>query len=682
MKIDFLKIKSGFNAPKGNKQGFDSYVSSIEKLVKEMIPKDLFDTEVSPPHFLSYESYFQKLGESLPLIKWSSFEEAPCSISIAILCSAEYTHGTGRFFLDTMARSLIPGKQLPITAIRSLNFRFIIYPKDRYFITEIFIDIENERDLYQIRQALPRLAEEIRLTLLATQHARKIVLAKPLTMDEKRMVLLENLSSLVKRPDDQHDPNILEETHHLLLKVAHHETPSQIPDHLLPLIEERPQAFDHNMFQGIQSLILMFGENMISKRDVGHLYRTLSYLYLFRKNISHRLKIKENEHLISIKVLRTTITPKTPVLAVLICLNFKSEQENLDQKKLIQVIQSHLPYSRLVEDSLITSKDKDRICMLYLEMVQEDGRPFAQAHVKELKKKLPKEIHSLYRFSEVHRTHDANEEEVVRNILTLSKELKTPQDPPPVIIHFASETEKIVTFTVILVCLNSKKIYFENSPHMKVLSHQSKIAGILNKRHLQHAHVLELELEKESFTDENGKFSLYEARKSILSYLKKSFGPMRDFNSGMIVKQYENLSKLKAIVLPTPLVEKFFYSIAPGYMQSLLSTETLKIHYEMLLKSLEVSFEKVPYHLFSDTTDEELLLMMSSPFDELIDQIKQETVSLLSSSTNLTTSDVSINGIRVLGLIFSVEDPSLRQEFLNQIISLIKSLDPGVASTL
>ncbi|MCB1084216.1 MAG: hypothetical protein KDK61_07880, partial [Simkania sp.] len=91
MKIDFLKIKSGFHAPKGNKQGFDSYVSSIERLVKEMIPKDLFDTEVSPPHFLSYESYFQKLGESLPLIKWSSFEEAPCSISIAILCSAEYT---------------------------------------------------------------------------------------------------------------------------------------------------------------------------------------------------------------------------------------------------------------------------------------------------------------------------------------------------------------------------------------------------------------------------------------------------------------------------------------------------------------------------------------------------------------------------------------------------------------
>lgn len=124
MKIDFLKIKSGFLPPKGNKQGFDSYISSMERLVKEMIPKDLFHSEVAPPHFLSYESYFQKLGESLPILKWSPIEDAPCSISIAILCAAEFTHGTGRFFCDTIARSLIPGKQFPITVIRSLNFRF------------------------------------------------------------------------------------------------------------------------------------------------------------------------------------------------------------------------------------------------------------------------------------------------------------------------------------------------------------------------------------------------------------------------------------------------------------------------------------------------------------------------------------------------------------------------------
>ena len=190
MKIDFLKIKSGFRHPHGKKKGFDAYISSMEHLVKEMIPENLFDSEVVPPHFLSYDSYFQKVNEVLPLVGWSSIEDTPCTISVAVLSAAEFTHGLGRFFCDTMARNLIPGKQISITVIRSLNFRFIIHPKDCYFITEIYVDIETKRDLHQVLQNLPRLAEEIRLTLLATAHARKLVLSKPLTLDEKKVSFL------------------------------------------------------------------------------------------------------------------------------------------------------------------------------------------------------------------------------------------------------------------------------------------------------------------------------------------------------------------------------------------------------------------------------------------------------------------------------------------------------------
>lgn len=220
------------------------------------------------------------------------------------------------------------------------------------------------------------------------RHARKIVLSKSLTIAEKRMIALENFLSLVKRPEEGID--------HPLHKVAHYDTPGQIPDHLLPLIEERPQAFDHNIFQGIQSLILMLGENIISKRHIHHLYHVLSYLYLFQKNISHHLTIKNSEHLISIKILRTTLQSKMPVLAVLICFNFTKEREKIDQKKLIKVIQSHLKYSRLVEDSFIYSQDKDHICTVYLEMIRKDGHAFPQSEVKKLKQQLPKKIHSLY----------------------------------------------------------------------------------------------------------------------------------------------------------------------------------------------------------------------------------------------------------------------------------------------
>ena len=683
MKIDFLKIKAGFLSPKGKKQGFDSYVSSMEQLVKEMIPKDLFKSEVEPPYFLSYESYFQKLDQSLPLLKWSSLEEAPCNLSIAVLCAAEFTHGTGRFFCDTIARNLIPGKQIAIPVIRSLNFRFIIHPAQHYFITELYLNIENERDLHQIRKILPSLAQEIRLTLLATQHARKLVLSKPLTLDEKSMILLENLSCLIKRPENKLNHSILEDTHNLLLKVTHEKKPTQIPSHLLSLIEEKPRAVDPNMFQGIQSLILMFGENMISKRDIRHLYRTLSYLYLFRKIMSHRLKTMGNDHLVSVKILRTSIQSKTPILAILICIHFRNENEVLDKQLLTQTIQSYLPCSYLVENSFITCpKDKERLSTIYLEMAREGDQSFPQSALKDLKKKLPKQIHNLIRSSPDKHLTDHNEEEIMRNILTLTKHLKSPQDPQPVIIHFSKETLDTVTFTVILVSLQSSKLEFHHKPHLQVLSHQTKIAGILQKRYLQNAHILELKLEKKPFIQKDHVFSLYEARKFILSFLKEHFGSVRDFNSGMIVKQYENLSKLKTLALPSELVEKYFYSLRPGYMQSLLSIETLHLLFEMLVKSLKISFQETSYYFTSQISKEELLIMISSMSDELIDKIKQEIASLISLSTDLTMSDVSTKNTRALGLIFSVEDPALRQKFLTQITSFIKSLDPCLISTL
>jgi hypothetical protein len=682
MKIDFLKIKSKFLPPKEHKESLDSYIASMEKLVKSLIPKALFESEISPPHFLSYQSYFQKLNQSLPIVKWTPLGTAPCSISIAILCSAEFTHGTGRFLSDTIARNLIPGKQIPITMIRSLNFSFIIQPKDRYFVTEIYVDVENERELHQATQTLPRLAEDLRLTLLAIQHARKLVLSKPLTLDEKRMLLLENLSSLVEKPKDHLDHHILEDTYHLLLRVAYAEKQDEIPDHLLPLIEKTPKSFDHNMFQTMQSLILAFGKEMISSRSLHHLYHTLSYLYLFRKVMSYRLKNRQNEHLISIKVLRTMVDPKTPVLAILICTNFLSDREELDQEQLVEVISSYLPRSHLVPRSLINFKDENQMGLMYLEMAKDPPASFSQSEVRELKRKLPKKIHQLYHSPIVQRPHDHNEEEVTRNILKLCKELNTPEDPPPVIIHFSNETNTHLIFTVILVCLQSRPIQFMQASELKVLFHQSKIAGILGNRYLQNAHILEVQIDKSSSDQKKDENELYQARKTILSYLKKHFGPVKDYNSGMIVKQYENLCALKKLVLPTPLVEKYFYSIKPGYMQSLLSVKTLKNLYDLVCQGFKASFSDSSYAFDSVETDEELLLMVSSPIDGFIDQIKREISSLFSSPANISISDVSMHGIRVLGCIFSVEDLSLRKDLSNQIQTFIKSLDPLLVSTL
>ena len=676
MKIDFLKIKPTFLPPKGNKQMLDSYVSSMERLIKEMIPTNLFQSEVTPPYFLSYQSYFQKLAQKLPLVKWSSTDEAPSTLSIAVLCAANFTQGTGRFFCDIMARYLIPGKYLLIPLIRSLRFCFIIYPKQELFITEIYINIENKRDLCCIQQNLPRLAKELRITLLATQHIRKLVLSKPLTIDEKRMLLFQNLSSLVDCSEEILDPTILEDTYNLLLKFTKQEKPSQIPDHLFEF-EEHPIAFDHDMLQKIQRFILMFGKSMIEQRETKHLYRVASYLYLFHKIIVfQRLKTNKSYPLVWVKIMQTKLNKKTPILSILICLNFAREINVIDDALLIEKLQLLLPQSQLIENSFIKNQnDKERISTLYLEFERKTQTFFSKQTIKELQKKLPKEIRQLISLSPPHSSYDHLEDEMMRTILTLSKKLKSPKDRSPVIIHFADETKEFLTFTAVIVCLNQskqKKRSFKDKPQLKILSYQIKTVGIVDHRYTKNAHIIKIRIDKYTSDqhEQDNSFSLYYARTTILNYLKSYFGSILDFNSNMIVKQYEKLSELKTKSPSLPLIEQYFYSLTPGHMQSLLSIETLKSLLDMILKNLNTKTHKDHYYLNSQITSQELLLLIFSQSDELIEKVKREILRNIPSSIPLTSSDLLIKEKRFLSLVVSTPRVLFKKDLLQKIHAL------------
>ncbi len=678
MKIDFLKIKPAFFPPKGNKQMLDAYVNPMERLIKEMIPKDLFQSELTPPYFLTYKSYFQKLTDSLPLVKWSSLDETPSTLSIAVLCSGYFTQGTGRFFCDIMARHLIPGKCLTIPLIRSLRFCFIIYPKQKFFITEIYINIENKKDLSCIQQNLPRLAKELRLTLLATQHTRKLVLSKSLTIDEKRMILFQNLSSLVDHPEEKLDPIILEDTYNLLLKFTKQEKPSQVPDHLLSL-EETPKAFDHDMLKKIQSFILMFGKSMIDQREPKHLYRILSYLYFFHKIIVvQRLKRNQSHPLIWVKTLQTKLNKKTPVLSILICLNFAREIHLIDDTLLIEKIQLLLPQSQLVENSFIKNQnDKERICVLYLEIKHKTETSFPKQTMKDFQKKLPKELHQFIYSSPPCSSYGHLEDEMMRTILTLSKKLRSLKTPPSVIIHFINETKDFLIFTAIVVSIDHSKKktqFFKDTPYMKILSYQTKTVGIVDHRYIKNAHIIRMSFDINHNTEQKKPSSLYYARKIILDYLKGYFGSILDFNSDMAVKQYEKLLHLKKVIQPVPFVEQYFYSLAPGYMQCLLSIKTLTDLFNMILKSLETKIQDNSCYLSSKITPQELLLLTFSKSDRLIEKLKQEILNKIPPSITLTLSDLFVENKRLFSLIISTEDPLFKEDLMREInhLPLIK----------
>ncbi|MGE0198375.1 MAG: hypothetical protein AB7N99_04185 [Simkaniaceae bacterium] len=657
MKIDLLKIKSSFPPPQGNKQGFDSYVASIEHLVKDIVPESIFEVQEAS-HFIPTEASFQKLHDVLPIVKISSADEAPCSLSIALLCLGDHSHGVGRYFCDRVARFLIPGKHLPITVMRSLNFKFLIQPDRRYFITELYFEAETARDLHIIQENYPKVAEEIRLTTLGVEHARKVVLTKGLSMEEKGMILLENLTSLIKRPHKELHHTIFEETHHVLLKALQEKDPHKIPDHLLPLLEEKPQEFDSTIFNEIQNYLMIFDPSFAKRRPLLHLNKLLSYLYLFRKIITHTIFTRPQERHTSFKLLKTELKRENsvvPTLAFLIGINLMDDREILEEHHVFKAIQEELPHIVLVEESLITKKQgKERVRILYLEIQNDDKSPFTADAVKCLKKKIPKKIKECIQRTPAPLPSHYSDEETMRNILTLSKELKNPNDPPQVIIQFHNQWEKDLLFSVIITRIqksDAPHLTLPNTAQIQVGKSERKVCGILNKRHLKEAYVFDIHVK--------GSAKIAEGRQKLIQYLKNTLHELNDFNGGMISKQYETLAAFKNLLadpVHDPLIENYFYSLSPSYMQSLIPPEVLKEHFSLLLNALDHDFLYDEGFIVSRTQEDYALLMVCSTDPSLIDRLKELSYTFVPNPSELLTTYLKVFDLHALGFLLSPKE--------------------------
>lgn len=662
MKIDLLKIKSSFLPPKGHKLGFDEYVASIERLVKKIVPESIFEIEEAS-HFIPTEACFQKLHEALPLLRMSESDEAPCTLSISMLCQADYSHGVGRFLADRIARDLLPGKSLPLTLLRSLSFKFLIQPNQRYFITETCIEVENTRDLKIIQDNFSKLSHELCLTTAGVEHARKIVLAKALSIEEKGMILLENLTSLIKGPQKELYQTLFDETHILLLKAIQEKTPDKIPDHLIPLIEAKPQVFDFTIFNEIQNYLMVLDASFSKTRPISHLNKLLSYIYLFRKIITHTIITQPQNRHISFKLLKTQLKEKEqtiPILSFLIGVNLLNDHEILTEQEVFRMIEQELPSVQLVKESLITQKQKkERIRTLYLEIQKENALPFSQEEVKLLKKKIPKKIKSCIHKIPAPQPSHYSEEETMRNILTLSKELKSPHSSAQMIIQFHNQSNSDLNFSVILGRIqksNTPPPVFPNTPQLTIGRWERKVCGILNKRYIKEAYVFDVKIKD---TQE-----IAEGRRLLVRFLKEHLPEIRDFNGGMITRQYETLAAFKKLLkdpMHESLVENYFYSITPSYMQSLIPPHILKEHFFLLSQIIDSEGFSKEHTLISKTHEDYALFMVCTTESSLVDSLKDVAYSFIGNSNDLFSTYLKVFDLHALG--FLIPNKEIEADF-------------------
>lgn len=672
------------------RQETDPFLSCIEQALFKILPEELVQelTTARSPSII--RSKMVEIDLLLPLLRLDLPQIAPCTLNVIALFPAEFTGGIGRYFSDTLSHWLVPGKFINISASQSINFHFKAYPEQNYFLVQEFLDIHRKEDIKIIENTWEALRDEIRLNTLAVKHARNIISVKKLSSDQKKALIQENIASVIDRPTKAIDTNAFDHMHHLLLQVAAEDRLNKIKEQFLPSFEQRPKAFQRDIFNELKHFILLFGEKFTKSHTLHYVSRLISYQYLFRKSLEQIISSTPGMRHLSIKLIKNQLnrphmqSNSRSVLGIFGAMNLQ-ENEVFEERHLFQAICQCLCNVNKVEHSFILDqRPHDPIRIFYIEIEKKEEHIFHRKEINHLQKNLPREIKECIE-SVIHPVFmPRNDEEIMRNILLLSQQLKYLSDLPQVIISFESQIQNDLIFRVILL-----RLLKDNTPTIKEMISASseltirdleiKHVGVVRKKYIREANVFKVHLNKKKFLRKNFSIDLFKARQILSSELNKIFKGIRDFNGGILSKQQEAFIALKNLFKDISeyknfLLENFFHSISPSLHQNLKRSYILKELFMMTLEALETERRSTAIFFKTHTIDDQLLMIIASSSTRLQDFLFSDINSMRISSSDLTATHIFSDDIHCFGYIYQQCCPIARNVFSLKIQENILSV--------
>lgn len=603
----------------------DHYKEIVRSLLNRVLP----DSELG------------SINDHLPIVKWSGLDQTvPCNLSILLFCKHR-PNGT-EFFYDLISRWLLPPKQTPVEMFFSADFHLPEVSQSPFSIAEIIVQIKHAEDQELIKKNWKAIDTEIRLGILSSYQANRILEFKGLPQEGKIAMIQEKIGSL---------------------------------------IQTRAGDYDQNIFSEMQRFLVSCMEEFKSLRDYHHISRIISILYLLRKTIQQKTLSFPNRRHLLVKFVKTRLAKESwekNVLGILIGLNFIKENEVFEKTHLINALKN-LPGIKPVDNSFILDRSRENnIQTLYMEIEKEDGNDFSLDEIQTLKESLPHLLkgHIEYLMHPIFMPR--NEEEILRNIMVLSRQLKYIHDIPQVIISFDEQVRSELSFTVISIRLLKAP---GSDMETKIKKYQGKARvqidrirtlGALRKKYPKEATVLRVMLPVDEYFRSDHSVDLYKARKDVAEVMNYLLGNMRDYNGGMIYQQNEQYTVLKAalgISLSSHelILEKFFYALTPAHMRSVLDVETLKTFFLLLLQLFKKdTLGSKPDFLFKEEPKKLFLVLpvmnstQKKDMDHTIDKLAIPSHNLV--SFYIDTFDASY-----AGYLFLSEDKEKQKKFLQEL---------------
>ena len=558
--------------------GPEYYREGASDLIRRLVPLDLL---LEKGVHLPMER--ARFADMLPLISSSDLSKAPCTFSMLLLC--KYRLNACHFFYDMVSRWLLPHKRVNVELFFASDVRLPHLSEDLLSVAEIVIHLKSAQDVEEVRRNLRGAETEIRLGVVSNYHARRILEFKGLSSDGKTAMIQEKIGSL---------------------------------------IQSHSKDFDRGIFAQMQQFLVTCGEGFKNERDYHHISRIISNVYSLGKLLKQNIEVAPNKRHIHLKFLKTQLTREKGqkavsnrfdldleplrfkaevgekvkhVLGILVGLNLLQDHEVFETTHLVNAIQKHFPLIHPVEGSFFIERASDNsIQTLYLEIEKPEWSDFTLEEIQLLKTALPEQIKGHIEQLARPLFMPRNEEEVLRNIMALSRQLRFVSDMPQVIISFDEQKGEGLSFTVILLrvqatnCPTVQEIFAKSNSSLKYIPDRVRRVGHLRKKYVKEATVFRTCVGSSLFLRRDGSVDMYKARQYIFLELCKLIGEVRDYNGGMIYKQNELLESLalglgKVGEAHNLLLEKFYYALNPIEMRTSVEMEHLKQLFLLLLQA-------------------------------------------------------------------------------------------------
>lgn len=618
------------------------YNGSIRNALQRLLHPDFFFSEDSG-------ELLEQLARQLPMIKWSEWGNCSSNLSVFLFCRHR-VNGV-KFFYEMISRWLLPGRRLNISSFFATDFKLPEMTEETFIISEIVITLNNAEDLELTRYQLPILESEIRLGLLSVYHANRILEIKGLSADEKTSLIQERIASLLER---------------------------------------RPADFDHDIFIQMQHFLVMCSEEFKAVREYTHMSRIIYVFYLFIKTLRDQVENYPGQRFIHVKLSKTYLHLPfglKKVIGLFVVLNFLNDNELFEERHFASVLKNHFPDLSIIEDSFFSRTSKeDHSQLLYLEVEKESKCDFSLLEMKQIKERLPHEIRNGIEKLTQPLFMPRNEEEVMRNIITLSRQLRFSRDLPQVIITFDELKDAELFFTVIWLKvlkpsdLPLHELFEKCDSFIKFIPDRIKKVGMIRNKYPKEATVFRMRFAAQPFLRPDQSVDLFKARQALVHELYKTFGEFRDYNGGMIAKQHEQFLTLKGLFNHLDrneelLLENFFHSIFPIELRSLFNPLPLKKLFNMLLKAIGKNRETGPRAAaFYQVDAQYCYFVLCYDSSQLKERAIEAVRSLQIPSFQLLTVALQAFETSYLAYIYLEEEGKQRENFLNGVCRYLESL--------